>query len=255
MPMGATVREIPDMVVAERAERAELAELQDIALPQPILLVIFDCDGVLIDSEIISARVLIDEAARDGVALTFDHVRDHFLGRSFPTVAATIREQFATALPPDFESRYRDSLLARFESELVLTPGVLDVITRLAVPYCLATSSSPPRLEHSLRIAGVDNLFAHCFTASQVRHGKPAPDLFLHVAAEMGVPPAACLVIEDSRPGVAAALAAGMQVGLYAGGSHMQGWTGQMDGPKVTTFTDWAQFGDLWPQVVTGGRA
>lgn len=228
--------------------------LGDDILPEPLSLVIFDCDGVLIDSEIISARVLVDEAARDGVALTFEHVRDHFLGRSFPTVAATIREQFDTALPDDFERRYRESLLARFETELTLTPGILDLIDRLAVPYCVATSSSPPRLERSLQVVGLDRLFPQRFTASQVRHGKPAPDLFLHVAATMGAAPGSCLVIEDSLPGVTAALAAGMQVGLYVGASHMQGETGPMAGLDVVTFSDWAQFPALWPQAVGGGR-
>jgi len=219
-------------------------------LSRSISLVIFDCDGVLIDSEVISARVLVEEAARDGVALTPAYVRDHFLGRSFPTVAAIIRERFATALPADFEHRYRSRLLARFETDLRLTPGILELIARLRVPFCLATSSSPPRLARSLAITGLDRVFAHRFTASEVARGKPAPDLFLHAAARMGAMPGRCLVIEDSRPGVLAAQAAGMRVGLYAGASHMRG-AGLPPDPAVPAFDDWAAFPGLWPDTIT----
>lgn len=218
-------------------------------MPSPLL--IFDCDGVLIDSEVISARVLIEEAAREGVALTRDHVRDHFLGRSFPTVARLIRETFATDLPPDFEARYRATLLARFETDLRVTPGLFALLGRIAVPYCLATSSSPPRLARSLSITGLDRWFPHAFTASEVARGKPDPDLFLHAAARMGADPADCLVIEDSRPGVIAARAAGMAVALYTGGSHMGGVGFDTD-PPVPAFDDWGRFPALWPGFVKG---
>lgn len=216
----------------------------------PIALVIFDCDGVLIDSEVISATVLIEEAAAEGVTLTRDYVRDHFLGRSFPTVAATIRTEFGVPLPGDFEARYRARLLERFETGLRLTPGILGVLERLAVPRCVATSSSPPRLARSLAISGLDPWFPHRFTASEVARGKPAPDLFLHAAARMGAAPAECLVIEDSRPGIEAARAAGMQAALYTGGSHMGG-KGFDTGGDVVPFDDWADFGDLWPAILS----
>lgn len=221
-------------------------------MPRPVSLVIFDCDGVLIDSEVISSRVLIEEAARDGLMLTADYVRRHFLGRSFPTVAATIREQLNVALPEDFEARYRTSLLARFETDLRVTPGLGPLLEVLRVPFCLATSSSPPRLARSLEITGLDGVFTRCFTASEVEHGKPAPDLFLHAAVQMGVDPAECLVIEDTRPGVLAAHAAGMQVALYTGGSHMAGVDpasiiGDLSG--VIELPGWAAFPDIWPRL------
>lgn len=215
----------------------------------PVALVIFDCDGVLIDSEVISASVLIGEAAAVGIPLTPAYVRDHFLGRSFPTVAATIRAQFGTVLPADFEQRYRARLLERFETDLALTPGILDLLPRLRVPWCLATSSSPPRLARSLAISGLDQWFPHRFTASEVARGKPAPDLFLHAAARMGADPAHCLVIEDSRPGILAAQAAGMQAALYTGGSHMGG-VGFDTGAPLIPFDDWARFPELWPDLV-----
>jgi HAD superfamily hydrolase (TIGR01509 family) len=215
----------------------------------PVLLVIFDCDGVLIDSEVISASVLIEEAAAVGIRLSREYVRDHFLGRSFPTVAATIRAEFGVPLPEDFEARYRATLLERFETGLRLTPGLMEVLPRLVVPRCLATSSSPPRLARSLSITGLDAWFPHRFTASEVKRGKPAPDLFLLAAARMGVAPENCLVIEDSRPGILAAQAAGMQPALYTGGSHMGG-IGFDTGAPLVPFDDWARFADLWPELV-----
>lgn len=204
-------------------------------------LVIFDCDGVLVDSEVISARVLVELAAEAGIAFDTDHVARHFLGRSFPTVARSIREDFAAELPPDFEQRYRARLLERFETELRPTPGLIPMLGRLAVPACVATSSSPPRASRSLALAGIDRLLPRVFTASLVPRGKPAPDLFLHAAAAMGADPARCLVIEDSRPGVEAARAAGMRVALYTGGSHMRGRAFPID-PPVAAFASW----DAW---------
>lgn len=185
-------------------------------------LVIFDCDGVLIDSEIISARMLVAELARLGVRIDLAYVARHFLGRSYPTVMATIRQEFGLDLPPAFEADYRDALLAAFARELRIMPDVAGVIAALGVPLCVATSSSPRRAETSLRLVGLwDRLGPVTFTASEVARGKPAPDLFLHVAARMGADPADCLVIEDSLNGVRAGLAAGMRVWRFVGGSHM----------------------------------
>ena len=209
-------------------------------------LVIFDCDGVLVDSEPISAAVLIDELACLGVDITEDYVRDHCLGRSFPTVAKSIRETFAVALPEDFEQRYRRSLLARFETELVATSGIEAVLDRLRPARCVATSSSPPRVSRSLEITALrDHFGEHVFTASQVARGKPAPDLFLFAADRMGAVPERTLVIEDSRPGVEAALAAGMSVMVYGGGGHMRGRRPALPA-GVGYFDNWRDF----PQVL-----
>lgn len=184
-------------------------------------LVIFDCDGVLIDSEIISARMLIEELARLGVHIDLDYVARHFLGRSYPTVMAQIRREFGLDLPPEFEDQYRERLLDGFRRELKVMPGVADVLQSLAIPFCVATSSSPRRAEMSLSLTGLrDAIGPRLFTASQVARGKPAPDLFLFAAASMGADPARCLVIEDSLTGIHAAHAAGMQVWHFTGGSH-----------------------------------
>ena len=214
-------------------------------------LVIFDCDGVLIDSEHISARVLVELAAEVGVSFDAAYVREHFLGRSFPTVARAIREVFATDLDPDFETRYRVRLLERFETELRPTAGVLDVLHRLAAPACVATSSSPQRAVRSLAIAGLDRFFDQVFTASLVERGKPAPDLFLHAAAALGAEPGRCLVIEDSRPGLVAARAAGMRVAYFAGGTHLQGSPPAFDiDPSLRAFGTWADLVAEHPALV-----
>ena len=184
-------------------------------------LVIFDCDGVLIDSEIISARMLIEELGQLGVTIDLGYVARHFLGRSYPTVMAQIRHEFRLDLPADFEDRYRDRLLDAFRRDLRIMPGILEVLDHLAVPFCVATSSSPRRVEMSLRLTGLADLFGdRVFTASQVARGKPAPDLFLLAAERMGHAPGRALVIEDSLTGVRAALAAGMTVWRFVGGSH-----------------------------------
>ena len=186
-------------------------------------LVIFDCDGVLIDSEIISAKMLVDELARLGVVIDLDYVALHFLGRSYPTVMNQIRKEFGLNLPADFEEDYRQRLMAAFEADLQIMPHVKDVLAQLDLPYCVATSSSPRRAQTSLHLVGLGALTGPLlFTSTMVAKGKPAPDLFLHAMAAMGVcDPSRCLVIEDSLNGIRAALAAGMKVWRFTGGSHL----------------------------------
>lgn len=185
-------------------------------------LVIFDCDGVLIDSEIISARMLVAELARLGLTIDLSYVEQNFLGRSYPVVMETIRRAFGVDLPPDFEAQYREALLAAFGKELTVVPHVRDVLTNIGVPYCVATSSSPRRVELSLAVAGLSDLVAgRIFTSTLVPRGKPAPDLFLFAAEKMGAAPDRTLVIEDSLTGIRAGLAAGMTVWRFIGGSHL----------------------------------
>ncbi len=208
----------------------------------PVDLVIFDCDGVLVDSEMLSAEVLIAELAPLGLHLDQPYIRRHFLGRSFPTVARAIAQEFRIALPAGFEAGYRAALLKRFETELRPTPGIGAVLSRLTCAACVATSSSPQRVRSSLEITGLARHFGqHVFTASQVERGKPAPDLFLFAASQMQVPHERVLVIEDSRPGMAAALAAGMRVLRYTGGAHLAGHVRGPDDP-VSCFDSWAKF-------------
>ena len=215
-------------------------------------LIIFDCDGVLVDSEILSADVLIALLAPLGIAIDRAHVRAHFLGRSFPTVAAGLRKTAGVPLPDDFEATYRAALLQRFEIELHPTPGVVSMLADLRLPVCVATSSSPQRVARALAITGLAKRFGrHVFTASEVARGKPFPDIFLHAARQMHADPHATLVVEDSPPGLSAAQAAGMAVLAYTGGSHLTGRP--FEGPPgVTAFDNWTDFPHLLSSLATG---
>jgi HAD superfamily hydrolase (TIGR01509 family) len=209
-------------------------------------LIIFDCDGVLIDSENISARMLVAALAERGVSIDLAYVSRHFLGRSYPTVMATIRRDFGLDLPPAFEEEYRERLLDGFRRELRVMPHVTEVLAALAPAYCVATSSSPRRAEISLTLTGLwPRVRGRLFTASQVARGKPAPDLFLHAAACMGADPARCLVIEDSLTGIAAGLAAGMAVWRFTGGSHMAGGYAP-EPPEAMPHMRFASFADFF---------
>lgn len=217
-------------------------------------LVIFDCDGVLIDSEIISARMLVAALAKLGVTIDLDYVTRHFLGRSYPTVMNQIREEFGLKLPPSFEDDYRQRLLAAFEDDLQIMPHVKDVLQQLALPYCVATSSSPMRARTSLNMVGLSELTGQkLFTSTMVARGKPAPDLFLHAMAEMGMTnPARCLVIEDSLNGIRAGRAAGMQVWRFTGGTHLAGrvLVEPADATPDKRFTSFADFYTIAPDAL-----
>ena len=214
-------------------------------------LIIFDCDGVLVDSEIISANTLIALLAKLDVHIDFPYVQKNFIGRSFQKVASEIGERFGIDLPQGFEANYRKLLLHSFETQLNPTAGIGHILQQLDVAICVATSSSPERVERSLQITKLIKHFnRHIFTASQVRKGKPAPDLFLLAAKTMGVEPAHCLVIEDSLPGIKAALNAQMPVWHYAGGSHLNGTKLAItsDCKPDQTFSHWQDFIPLWCQ-------
>lgn len=185
--------------------------------------VIFDCDGVLVDSEMLSAGVLMGMMAEIGLPITFDIFRSDFLGRSFASAAALAESRFGRPMPDDFQLRYRDRLLERMRAELKPMPGIEAVLAALTAPFWLATSSSPQRLAVSLHVTGLQRFFdKRTTTASEVARGKPEPDLFLRAASLLGVPPERCVVIEDSEMGVRAAQAAGMEVWHFAGGAHVK---------------------------------
>jgi HAD superfamily hydrolase (TIGR01509 family) len=187
-------------------------------------LVIFDCDGVLVDSEIISASTLADNLARVGFPVDLDYVNEHYLGRSFPVIADDYRRRIGRPLPPDFAEAWYADLFAAFRRELRPITDAADVLRRLATPKCVASSSAPARLALSLEVTGLAPLCGrHVFDASMVRRGKPAPDLFLYCARQMGAVPERTLVVEDSLTGIAAGVAAGMTAWGFVGGSHHTG--------------------------------
>ncbi|MCJ2070541.1 HAD family hydrolase [Methylobacterium sp. J-030] len=184
-------------------------------------LVIFDCDGVLVDSEPLSLACLTAGLTRIGVPIDLATVRARFTGTSMPSIMAHIARDYGVTAPPDFVEAVKAETLALFDAELRAMRGVAEAVAALGLPTCVASSSDPVRLRHSLTLTGLLPLFgAHVFSSTQVQRGKPDPDLFLFAAERMGVPPEACLVVEDSVPGVTAARSAGMRVAGFTGGGH-----------------------------------
>ncbi len=184
-------------------------------------LIIFDCDGVLIDSEAIACRVDAGCFAQVGIAISAEAIMDRYLGISAAAMCADIEQRHGCRLPDGFADTMRHRIAAAFETELVAMAGVEEVLQALPQRRCVASSSAPDRLRHSLSLTGLLRYFdPHVFSATQVAHGKPAPDLFLFAASVMQVAPASCVVIEDSVPGVQAAVAAGMRVIGFTGGGH-----------------------------------
>ena len=183
-------------------------------------LVIFDCDGVLIDSELLSVRADRECLAEDGIELSAEEILDRYTGISLAAMLSDLEARHGRPLP-DFAQRHRDRLRRLFEADLRPIPGVTDVLDSLACRVCVASSSTPERLRHALSLVGLfDRFDPNVFSTAAVARGKPAPDLFLYAAARMGVAPQRCVVVEDSIPGVAAAVAAGMVAIGFAGGSH-----------------------------------
>lgn len=184
-------------------------------------LVIFDCDGVLVDSELISCRVHAETLTRYGYPITPDQVAARFLGRSGREARREIEAEIGRRFADDIEANLLDALLRAFAETLQPIPFVTDALDTLGRPFCVASSGTLDRIGVALTHAGLHARFApHLFSAQQVAHGKPAPDLFLFAAAQMGAAPECCVVIEDSVPGVLGAKAAGMTVLGFHGGSH-----------------------------------
>jgi HAD superfamily hydrolase (TIGR01509 family) len=184
-------------------------------------LVIFDCDGVLVDSEVISCRAHAATLTRHGYPITPDGVLKRFLGVSDREARQIVEREIGRKLPDDFEAEVKQATLGFYADDLSAIAHVGDAIAALTLPKCVASSGTPEKIRHGLVCAGLyDQLAPHIFSAVQVTRGKPAPDLFLFAAEQMGASPARCVVIEDSAPGVAGARAAGMTVLGFFGGSH-----------------------------------
>jgi HAD superfamily hydrolase (TIGR01509 family) len=184
-------------------------------------LLIFDCDGVLIDSEAIACRADSACLADVGVTISAEEIMERYLGISAATMCSDIEQRYGLALPDGFVGTLHRRVAEVFDAELIAMPGVEMLLRDLPLRRCVASSSAPERLRHSLAITGLLHYFGpHIFSATQVARGKPAPDLFLLAANAMRVVPASCVVVEDSVPGVQAAVAAGMRAIGFAGGSH-----------------------------------
>ncbi|WP_246091910.1 HAD family hydrolase [Aliirhizobium smilacinae] len=184
-------------------------------------LVIFDCDGVLVDSEPLSVRVLVEALNRHGIDMAEEEAYQRFLGRSLATMRQVMDEEYGFHTGPEFLETLRIDLYDLFKTDLKPIPGIAETLDALNLPRCVASSSQPERIRLSLSIAGlIDKLEPHIFSASMVKNGKPAPDLFLYAADQMGIAPSNCIVIEDSPAGIEAAQRAGMTVFAFTGGSH-----------------------------------
>lgn len=187
-------------------------------------LVIFDFDGVIADSEVISLSTLHDALHRFGLDLSPEETRQTFLGTSLDTIMAHV-DRHGSGDPDAFARDWEATLFARFRSELRPLPHVFDLIARfdrIGQRYCIASSGTFNRIGTALDAMGRRDRFTHVFSAQQVARGKPAPDLFEFAARELGVVPGACLVIEDSPHGVRAAKSAGMSCLGFVGGQHLR---------------------------------
>jgi HAD superfamily hydrolase (TIGR01509 family) len=186
-----------------------------------LTLLIFDCDGVLVDSEAVALAILAKMLTELGRPISFAECRLRFMGKSTSDVLTEVEEMLGKPVPSEVGARMKALLFERLRRDLQPVKGVREAIARLPYQICVASSSQPERIALSLAVTGLAPLFgAHVFSAVEVPHGKPAPDLFLHVAARLGVKPTEGIVIEDSPAGVIAARHAGMGVIGFAGASH-----------------------------------
>jgi len=185
-------------------------------------LIIFDCDGVLVDSERLSLRVDSLFLDRLGWPMAESEIVERFVGRSDADMRAEIEERTGRPIPADIDREFDRVYRETFEAELRPVDGIveaLDAIVATGVPICVASSGGHAKIRRSLELTGLTSYFdERIFSAADVAHGKPAPDLFLHAASRMGATPARSAVVEDSAFGVDAAIAAGMQAFAYAGG-------------------------------------
>jgi HAD superfamily hydrolase (TIGR01509 family) len=206
----------------------------------PLELVIFDCDGVLVDSERIALRIDAEGLAELGLALDPAEIVERFMGRSEADGDAELERLLGHPPPPGWSEavgrRYRAALAAELEP----VPGVVAALDAIPLATCVASSGTHEKLRFTLGRTGLYERFAgRIFSAQDVARGKPAPDLFLHAAAAMGADPAACAVVEDSRPGVEAARAAGMRAFAFTGGGLTP--PERLAGPATRVFADMAE--------------
>lgn len=204
---------------------------------------IFDCDGVLVDSEPISIDVLIETVAARGVTLARDVAYRDFLGRTLKAVSGALDAEHGVKMDENALDEMRRRLYARYREALKPMAGIAEALDGLGLPRCVASSSVYERIELSLKLTGLYAAFApHIFSAAMVERGKPAPDLFLYAAEKMGADPQDCVVIEDSPAGIKAAQAAGMAVFAFTGGGHV-GPAGLIG--KIAALEPDLVFGDL----------
>jgi beta-phosphoglucomutase-like phosphatase (HAD superfamily) len=194
------------------------------AVWRDLQLVIFDCDGVLVDSETISNRVLAEMLSTEGLPTTLTQSRREYQGMLLADIRTRAEQQLGRALPEDWLARYETERDGAFRRELEPVTGVAEAVRRVTVAgigVCVASQGKLTKIALSLQVTGLDHLIPETarFSSYSVAYGKPAPDVFLHAATSMGVKPAGCAVVEDTPSGVTAAVCAGMRVLGYAADS------------------------------------
>lgn len=184
-------------------------------------LVIFDCDGVLIDSELIACAADAEALSDLAYQITTETVVERFSGVPAEAMYATIEVEMGRALPPDFKMKVEERILAKYRSDLKPIPGIAEVLSELTCRRCVASSSTPAKLALGLVETELyEAFYPHIFSTALVERGKPHPEIFSYAARAMGVAAAKCVVVEDSVAGVTAARAAGMRTIGFVGGSH-----------------------------------
>lgn len=215
---------------------------------RPFDLVIFDCDGVLVDSESIAIRVDQRVLADLGWELGLEEIVERFVGRSEAHFVAEAERHLGIRLDADWEQKYQHWYRTAFERDLAAVDGIEDALAQLRLPHCVASSGTHAKMQRTLGQTGLLPAFeGRIFSASEVERGKPAPDLFLHAARMLGAEPAGCAVVEDSLYGVQAARAAGMHVFAFGGGVTP---AARLAGPGTTVFRHMREL----PDLISAGR-
>lgn len=206
-------------------------------------LIIFDCDGVLVDSERLAVRIDVRVLAQLGWEMTEEEVVERFVGVSDARFRREIEDRIGRSLADEWDAQYAPLYREAFAAELTAVEGVVGVLDGISVQTCVASSGSHEKMRYTLGLTGLYSRFeGRIFSATEVARGKPEPDLFLYAAGRMGVDPSACVVIEDSVMGVCAARAAGMPVFAYAGGVTP---AAKLAGPGTTVFRHMRELPDL----------
>lgn len=221
------------------------------------MLVIFDCDGVLVDSEPLVTAVHVEHLAREGYAIDAAQMVERFLGTTDRAMLATIESELGRALPADYLLQVEREVEERAGEELHAVPGVGAMVRKMSAAVCVASSSGEDQLHFKLEVTGLAPLFGDAvFSADRVEHGKPAPDIFLHAAQRMGWQPEQCVVIEDSVNGVLAARAAGMRVFGFTGAGHLPvGYDGELtEAGAEAVAPDFTELRALLPEAFASGR-
>jgi len=200
----------------------KINEMKDSDFSIPDCLVIFDCDGVLIDSEAVSSRIEHDALRRQGCLISREEYLELSLGRSDEDeLWRSLALSWDIELPKGFSDMIRAEINEALRSELQPIDGVMEMLEQLSCEKCIASGASPERLELTLGLTGLSGEFTgRCFSGHMVSRGKPFPDVFLLAARSMGYSPRNCIVVEDSTNGVKAAISAGMTVFGFTGASH-----------------------------------